>query len=385
MRGSWCCRRATAAGPWLRGALILHAAIGLVWSTLAGRVGESPVNSRSGVGATPPSEHELELLFEDVTAPPVAAEPPAAEAPSAGRRGRDVVAALRRAEPSDNTSARQGLELDAKGGLEVPGLDHASAAPAPAPSSETLVGAAGAPPNGERPALSLAALGVGGDNPFWSSTPAATPTLASASARLNAALRVERGPASQSGPEAPVVQAARRLTLANESLIDTGAVLQIRVSPTGGVSGVDLLEAKSQPRAWLDMAEALRKALAGSALRSTQANAGWSVTLRLTSSMKLPSGSDPGLRVGVLGQTLHDGAGPTSASISLAPAAPLDNARDTPIDDTGRQLSRPLLFEVGLLTLKGDVGDVAAVARRVVEVAVLGVDGIEAQTAPVPR
>jgi hypothetical protein len=196
---------------------------------------------------------------------------------------------------------------------------------------------------------------------------------------------VEQESSWRSGPEAPIVQAARRLALANESLLDTGAVLQIHMDPASGVSRVDLLEARSHTRAWLDMAEALRRALVGVPVHAAHSKAAWTVTLQLSSSMKLPSGSDPGLRVGVLGQTLHEGAGPTSASVSLAPTAPLANTSGKVIDDTGRHLDSPLRFEVGLLKLNVDVSDIAARARRVVEVAVLAVDGIEAQPPSLPR
>jgi hypothetical protein len=71
--------------------------------------------------------------------------------------------------------------------------------------------------------------------------------------------------------------------------------------------------------------------------------------------------------------------------VSLAPTAPLANASGKVIDDTGRHLDSPLRFEVGLLKLNMDVGDVGARARRVVEVAVLAMHAIEAQPPSLPR
>ena len=65
---------------------------------------------------------------------------------------------------------------------------------------------------------------------------------------------------------------------------------------------------------------------------------------------------------------------------ALSPTTPL--RREEVFDTAGRNLDRPMRFEVGLLELKGDVADVTAKARRVVEVAVLSIDAASDALAP---
>jgi hypothetical protein len=160
--------------------------------------------------------------------------------------------------------------------------------------------------------------------------------------------------------------------LADAELLETSAVLNVRVDGAGHVTQVQMLEASSQIRAWEWVAARLAQALRPLTLRADHSQKGWDMKLRLVSSVQLPSGAAPGLRMGVLGQQLAGNGGPGSTSLELSPTAKLDI--EEPIDSVGRHLDRPMLFEVMLLKFRADVADIAGTARRVVEVAVLSID-----------
>jgi hypothetical protein len=174
------------------------------------------------------------------------------------------------------------------------------------------------------------------------------------------------------GPEGTIVDAARRLLVADEVLSETSAVLNIRVDGGGRVTDVRVLEASSQGRAWQMIAARLAKQLGPMALDGPGSNQGWGVKLRLASALKLPSGLVPGLRTDILGLVLPGSAGSGAASLSLTPTSPLPMPE--PIDRVGRQVDKVMPVELGLLKLTADVADIGGSARRVVQVAVLSVD-----------
>lgn len=171
------------------------------------------------------------------------------------------------------------------------------------------------------------------------------------------------------GPEGPVLRAAHQLVMADEMLVETRAIVDVRVDATGRVASLHLSSASSQSEDWRKLTDKLLKTLGPRRLRLAGANQGLSFKLRLASSMQLPSGAAPGVRLDLFGQTLHEGAGPGSTSLSLSPTAPLQ--AEQVFDTAGRHQDHPLQFELGLFELRGDVADAAARPRRVVQVAVL--------------
>jgi hypothetical protein len=160
--------------------------------------------------------------------------------------------------------------------------------------------------------------------------------------------------------------------LGDDGLVETSAVLNVRVDGAGHVTEVHVLEASSQIKAWQLIAARLAKALDPVTLRAAKSNAGWGLKLRLASSVRLPSGAAPGLRMGVLGEQVAGSGGPGSTSLELSPTSKLDIKG--PIDDVGRHMELVIPFEVMLLKFRADPSDIGATARRVVEVAVLSID-----------
>jgi hypothetical protein len=269
--------------------------------------GEWPVASRAAPSLAP--------AFETAPAP-ASDEPPDATPLDPGRIGT--------AQPVATAS------LDLARGAS-PSLPESDEPPAPEAAAET--------PRAAAPTLSLEQLGVG-DNPFLDVRVEPLTKAEQANARLQAALHpssIERDHQRSLGPAGPVVDAARNLVLADDGLVETSAVLNVRVDAAGHVTEVHVLEASSQINAWQLIAARLAKALNPVTLRAAQSNQGWGLKLRLASSVRLPSGAAPGLRMGVLGEQVAGSGGPGSTSLELSPTSKLDIKG--PIDDAASERS----------------------------------------------
>lgn len=367
--------RRSEAARWLTLALALHGAVALLGAALSGhgRPRSAPPTSRVVDGAM--TAHQQLLLAEAEVAIDLSDDSTLFEQAPAARRDDASPRAPSEAAPGALSSSARAASADSSlGGTGVEGAQVT-------PSSDTELPAAGADSPGanapgvaaaEPTALSLDQLGIGASNPFV--VPAHEPLSDGDRARQRLQASLRQGSQQQQrrlGPEAPVVEAARRVLLASE-LIDASAVVDVRIDGAGRVTSVDILEASGHSELWRRLGERLLAAAAPLTLRFTDPSQGRSVKLRLTSAMRLPSGAAPGLRTDLLGLPLSDGKGPSSSSLSLAPAAPLP--RDEVFDSAGSHRDQPLKLEAGLLTLKGDIADTTARARRVVEVAMLSVD-----------
>jgi hypothetical protein len=368
-------RAATADGiiRWLLPASVLHVAGVLLAAALSPWATPAPERP-----AEPLSERELEssvelTLLDDgqgSTAPgaaPARANPFEAAPPAPSGPPRVPPAGVprlpgARAEPS---LPREVASLEVAGSA-TPSLPGGDAPPASAPAHE--------PPLSAAPPLSLDQLGIGA-NPFLDIRVDPLTKEEQANARLQAALHppsLERDRQRSLGPAGPVAAAARNLVLADDGLVETSAVLNVRVDSAGHVTEVYVLEASSQAKAWQLIAARLAKALNTATLRRAESKQGWDMKLRVASSVQLPSGAAPGMRMGVLGQQVAGSGGPGSTSLELSPTSKLD--LKGPIDDVGRHMDQPIQFEVMLLKLRADPADIGATARRVVEVAVLSID-----------
>jgi hypothetical protein len=377
-------RRASRGGGivrWLLPASVLHVAL-----VLAAAVSPWAPATPGRAAAQPrwvEPEASLELTLLDDGEWPMAPGP----APS-----RAIPVEATRSPTSDPPRA-------ALGGVDVPRLDatpfdaaRVGTEPSQALATASLERAHGADPSPSRgdpppastpadeaarssaPTLSLDQLGLG-SNPFLDITSEPLTKAEQANARLQAALHppsIGRDHQRSLGPAGPVADAARRLVLADDGLVETSAVLNVRVDSGGHVTEVHVLEASSQNRAWQLIAARLAKALNPVTLRAASSHQGWGMKLRLASSVQLPSGAAPGMRMGVLGQQVAGSGGPGSTSLELSPTSKLDLKE--PIDSVGRHLDLPIQFEVVLLKLRADPGDIGATARRVVEVAVLSIE-----------
>lgn len=353
---------------WLLPASVLHAAMVLGAAALAPGA-RAPERAAPAPRSTEPEfSFELALLdSEGVVAPRAAlarSTPFEAAAASAKRPAPRVAVGT---PPHD--ALRVGTEpsrLPAAASLEI-----ASATPALPRRDEPL---ASAPAANEAPAtLSLEQLGIG-TNPFFGVEVQPLTQEERANARLQAALHpssVERDSQLGLGPAGPVAAAARRLVLDDDALVETSAVLNVRVDGSGHVTEVYVLDASSQNKAWQMIAARLAQALSPVTLPvDSQRRLG--IKLRLASTVQLPSGAAPGMRFGVLRQQVAGSGGPGSTSLELSPTSKLDLKE--PIDSIGRHMDDPIRFEVMLLKLRADPADLGATARRVVEVAVLSID-----------
>ncbi|MEO8183150.1 MAG: hypothetical protein ABI895_30330 [Deltaproteobacteria bacterium] len=362
---------------WLLPASVLHVAIVLLAAALSPWSGPAPQRAAAQPSSVEP-EWIIELTLLDdgagstaVRAAPSratpfeAAPPPANAEPRVARVTVDVPppdAARVGAEPSHLPAAAR-LESATSATPSLPGRDEP---PASTAANKPLLPAART--------LSLDQLGIG-TNPFLGVAIEPLTKEELANARLQAALHppsLDRDRRRGSSPAGPVAAAARRLILADDGLLETSAVLNVRVDSAGHVTEVQVLEASSQVRVWQLLSARLATALEPVTLRAAGSKQGWGMKLRLASSVRLPSGAAPGMRIGVLGQQVAGSGGPGSTSLELSPTSKLDLKE--PIDSIGRHLDDPIRFEVMLLKFRADPTDIGAPARRVVEVAVLSLD-----------
>lgn len=350
---------------WLLPASLLHAAL-IVLAALVPGAGPMPERAAPALRA-PESDASSELsLLDDAVGPIVARTAPAlpVHLGAALTPANELPRAERVAGVQPRTdAARSAAEpLQPATGSQIEVVEGTTPPPA---ANEALREAS--------PTLSLDQLGVG-TNPFLGIAIAPLSKEEQVNARLYAALHppsAERERQRGLGPAGPIADAARRLVLADDTLAETNAVFNVRVDGSGRVTEVHVLDASSQVKAWQMIAARLAKALEPVMLRA-EAQQGWSMRLRLASTVQLPSGAAPGMRVGVLGQQVAGSGGPRSTSLELSPSAKLDIKE--PIDTVGRHLDSPMRFEVMLLKLRADPTDIGAAARRVVEVAVLSMD-----------
>ena len=364
--------RGDGIARWLLPASVLHAAGVLLAAALSPWARPSPGQAAHRPGSMErESSIELTLLGDGQwsTAPgasssranPFEAAPP----PASGEP---------RADASRVPAARADIEPSARRGAASLALAPAATPPLPGRDEGPTSPPSNQPPHPASPSLSLDQLGVG-TNPFLGIIVDPLTKAEQANARLQAALHspsLELDRRRSLGPAGPVADAARRLVLADEGLVETSAVLNVRVDGAGRVTEVHVLESSSQIKAWQLIAARLAQALSPAALSAAGSKQGWDMKLRLASSERLPSGAAPGMRIGLLGQRVAGSGGPGSTSLELSPTSKLD--LEEPIDSVGRHLDQPIQFEVMLLKLRADPADIGAPARRVVEVAVLSID-----------
>lgn len=360
--------RGDGIARWLLPASVLHGAVVLAaalspWARPApeqAAAPRSPAETASSVELTLLDDGEWSLADP---APSSAVHVEAAPASDEPRESR-VAVRVSKLDGASSPPPSASLEL---AGSATPSLP-ASAEP---PASE--------PPHPASPTLSLDQLGIG-TNPFLGINVDPLTKTEQANARLQAALHahsLERDRERSLGPAGPVADAARRLVLADDILVETSAVLNVRVDAAGHVTEIHVIESSSQIKAWQLIAARLARSLEPATLRAGNSKQGWDMKLRLASSVRLPSGAAPGMRMGVLGQQVAGSGGPTSTSLELSPTSKLDI--EEPIDSVGRHMDQPIRFEAMLLKLRADPADLGAPSRRVVEVAVLS---IEAHAAP---
>jgi hypothetical protein len=220
----------------------------------------------------------------------------------------------------------------------------------------------------EGPRLSLRELGIGAEhNPFTGSPPSQPTQRQALNERLNHSLRSELANHDQKlglGPEGPAVAAVKGIVLDSATLPNTSAVLRLRTDADGLTVHVEVIEASNASDGWRRIADELKRALAGKKLRVPPGTGGVSMILRVASRVQLPSGADPGLAVELFGQTLKAGEGDKSSKISILTPKVVIQEVEIPFSNGG---TMPVVgVALSIVSGSGDIGDIGAVARRVV-------------------
>jgi hypothetical protein len=307
------------------GSLLLHAALFGLAFTRARQPSQAS-------NVTTPTELEIDVVPAAVDVAPSeergGGEPAPSQASRAARAGVSVhnAAAVAEAEAEVATS-------DAGEG-EAPG--DTAAAPSTASSAAA-------------PHLSLAELGVDGNNPFLERAypiAARAAKAARVKRRLDQALAqgltdqdVERG----RGAGSPVVRSLEAAVYASSAPLNGNASFTLIIDSEGKLVSSTLGAASGDRQAWVRVAHQTAQALAQ---RKLPVPKGRSVrlTVQVTSHLELPSGRDPGVEVRALGIPLKRGGGERSTRLDilnpLHPTAPL--------------------------VLDGDPADIGAQARRMV-------------------
>lgn len=202
-----------------------------------------------------------------------------------------------------------------------------------------------APTASTGPRLSLAQLGVAGENPFLDRGDPAAARAAKAQSvkrRLDRALAqgltnadVERG----HGAHGPVLRVLEAAVYASNAPLNGQASFVFVIDGSGKLLSATLGDASGDRAAWLRVARQTAQSLAKLPVKNGK---GVKVTVAVTSHLELPSGADPGLEISMQGVPLKKGDGPRSTRLDLS------------------------LFPFPAATLGGDPADIGARPRRMV-------------------
>lgn len=347
---------------WLGTALALHAAaLGLV--SLHARP-EPQLASPAPAARDVPA-----LVWLDPSDPLMATgTPPAADEPaSPGVPERARALAARPAAPASLDPARD----------ELP---RSALAASPAEQADGEAGVSGGESH-DTPAeprrLSLSELGVGAaNNPFTREPPPRLSERQVLNRRLRQSLMTSLARQDQErglGPEGPAVEAVTRIVMESATQPNTSGLLVIHTDAAGLTRSVEVLEASNDAQGWQRIARELSRALAGKKLRVPQRSGGISMQLRVTSRTQLPSGADPGLAVELFGQTIKAGSGQKSARLKIL--SPGVTVSELPVPYATNGASMPVVgFSPNVLALGGDLSDIGAVARRIVNAHLVALD-----------
>jgi hypothetical protein len=197
------------------------------------------------------------------------------------------------------------------------------------------------------PHLSLAALGVDGQNPFLDRGDPAAARAAKATRvkrRLDQALvqgMTNSDVALGRGSGGPVLRAFEAAVYASTAPLNGSASFVLVIDSEGKLVSSVLGNASGDREAWVRVARQTAQALAQ---RKLQVPRGKSVQLAIevTSHLELPSGADPGLELSAQGIPLKKGGGPRSTKLDIS------------------------IFPFPAATVYGDPADLGARPRRMV-------------------
>jgi len=297
---------------------------------LAARQGSAPARVLPWL-APPPVEVQVETAPEAVAAasdpPGAAAVMPPGHAAATARAGRtalpdDAV------EPSETAAPPPGL------------LGEPATAPSPAASAAVT------------PRLSLAQLGVAGDNSFLDR---ADPAVARAAKAARVQQRLDRALAQGltnadsergHGRDGPVLRSLEAAVYASTAPLNGNASFVFVIDGEGTLLSTTLGDATGDRTAWLRAARRAAQSLA-SKKRADRKGRSVRLTVAVSSHLELPSGADPGLEISAQGLPIKKGEGPRSTRLDFS------------------------IFPFPAATLAGDPADIGARARRMVHAQVV--------------
>jgi len=288
------------------GSLLLHA---LLYAVAATHPSPKGAHERA---ARPAVELEFDVTQDEVAVAPteerVESEPAPHESSRQARTGTALHDAAR-----EDVNAVPAMTADAGQG-DAPG----DTADAPSTASP-----------GAAPHLSLAALGVDGQNPFLErADPAAVQAakIARAKRRLDNSLAqglMNRDVASGRGAGSPVVRSLEAAVYASTVPLNGSALFTLLIDSDGKLLSNTLGATSGDRESWARVARQTAQSLA---TRKLTVPKGRSVrlTVEVTSHLELPSGRDPGLELDAFGIPIKKGDGPRSTKLDiLNPIHPL--------------------------------------------------------------
>lgn len=377
-------RRRPSEIAWWAGALVLHAALSLVLSVLAGDVAEraAPSGPRAPLDA-------LELAFVEL-------EPPrAAEAGDAHERPGDHGDATPPESASPGAAAPESGSARASDTEEARELGKTKSAIASARAGGAPEATAQAPAEQRtHRRLSLADLGVGA--PLGTVVgeeyvarrepvprrPARTPEAARielAERRLERSMTQAQVDRDQRlglglGPGGPVLKALGAATRASTAPPNSSALFVARIDQQGRLVDLRFLGGTHGAAVWQSVAERAGASLDGKRLKVPSGAHGMKLELAVESRVQLPSGRDPGVDIDLFGIPLERGAGDRSTKIALLNPIPKLELIDVPneeevqsgADANSRPRTPAVVLKWDLLSVDGDPADIGATPQRIV-------------------
>jgi hypothetical protein len=205
------------------------------------------------------------------------------------------------------------------------------------------------------PRLSLAQLGVAGENQFLDRGDPGAARAAKAGRvqqRLDRSLAQglmnadsERG----HGRDGPVLRSLEAAVYASSAPLNGNASFVFVIDGDGTLLSTTLGDATGDRTAWLRVARRAAQSLA-SKKRADRRGRSVRLTVAVSSHLELPSGADPGLEISAQGVPIKKGDGPRSTRLDLS------------------------IFPFPAATLAGDPANIGARERRMVHAHVVGVE-----------
>jgi hypothetical protein len=165
------------------------------------------------------------------------------------------------------------------------------------------------------------------------------------------------------GPEGPVLKELVELTRRSDTALVSNAVLRVTTDAAGRITSVEVVEATSDQEPWRRVASRLFDSLKGLRLRVPRASRGVTMDLKVDSRVALPSGSDPGMGVDVLGLDVKKRGGKRSPRVSIVRIDPKGYKVELP---NGKVLELPSMPLQSIVSIEGDPVDIGAKAQRIV-------------------